>query len=95
MAVKVRRGERMADAVPELAVMGNGAAHFVFIVSAKGMTRQIAVTTGLRDGGLIEVSGIPPGSRVVGDGVLKVTDKMKVRVAEAGPQSGPVPKRGT
>ena len=38
------------------------------------------------DKGLIEVTGLPAGARVITDGVLKVTDGMKVRLPQPGNQ---------
>lgn len=86
--VQVRRAERLADAVPELAVGGKGDARFVYVVTGDGTARQIPVRTGLRDNGLIEVSGLPPGARVIGEGVVKVSDGMKVRLSGAGAGTG-------
>ncbi|MCW1431033.1 efflux RND transporter periplasmic adaptor subunit [Novosphingobium sp. JCM 18896] len=80
MTVRVQAAERDADAVPELAVTGRGDARFVYLVTPEKKARQVPVKTGLRDGGLIEVSGLPAGARVVGDGVIKVADGMTVRV---------------
>jgi membrane fusion protein (multidrug efflux system) len=78
--VRVRRDERMADAVPELAVIGNGRTRAVFVMAADGKARRVAVETGLRNNGLIEVTGLPQGARVITEGALKVTDGMKVRL---------------
>lgn len=80
MTVHVQAAERDADAVPELAVTGRGDARFVYLVTPDNKARQVAVRTGLRDGGLIEVAGLPPGARVVGDGVIKVADGMALRI---------------
>lgn len=81
LSVKVQRAERIADAVPELAVSGNGTTRFVYVVGPGSKAKQVMVKTGLRDGGLIEVTGLPAGSRVIGEGVVKVADGMKVRLA--------------
>ncbi|MFC3098759.1 efflux RND transporter periplasmic adaptor subunit [Alteraurantiacibacter palmitatis] len=82
LTVRIRQSERMADAVPELAVIGQGDRRSVFVLDADNVARSVTVTTGLRDGGLVEVQGLPPGARVVTEGVLKVTDGMQVRVAD-------------
>jgi len=81
MNVKVRLASRTADAVPELAITGRGDERFVFVVGAGGKAARVKVATGLRDGGLVEVRGLPPQARVIGEGVVKVADGMKVRVA--------------
>lgn len=88
MTVQVETATRQSDGVPELAVMGNGEARFVYVLAPQNKAKQVAVTTGARDHGLIEVHGLPPGSRVISDGVLKVADGMKVRLAGAKPKGG-------
>ncbi|MBW8754101.1 MAG: efflux RND transporter periplasmic adaptor subunit [Sphingomonadales bacterium] len=80
MTVRVSAEERLGDAVPELAVTGMGDARFVYVVTPQKKAKQVPVRTGLRDAGLIEVSGLPPGARVIGDGVVKVADGMAVRL---------------
>jgi hypothetical protein len=44
----------------------------------------VPVITGARDKGLIEVRGLPAGARVIGDGVLKVSEGMVVRLPKPG-----------
>ena len=87
LSVKIRQTERLADAVPELAVIGNGEERSVFILGPENKAKSIPVKTGLRDKGLIEVTGLPAGARVITDGVLKVTDGMKVRLPKPGGDS--------
>jgi membrane fusion protein (multidrug efflux system) len=82
LSVRIRRGERLGDAVPELAAIGNGEERSVFVLGSGNEARSVTVTTGLRDGGLIEVKGLPRGARVITEGVLKVTEGMKVRLPE-------------
>jgi membrane fusion protein (multidrug efflux system) len=84
LSVRIRQAERQADAVPELAVIGNGEERSVFILGAENKAKSVPVKTGLRDKGLIEVTGLPAGARVITDGVLKVTDGMKVRLPKPG-----------
>lgn len=84
LTVRIRRAERPADAVPELAVVGNGEERSVFVLGPGNVARAVTITTGLRDGGLIEVHGLPRGARVITEGMLKVTEGMKVRVSEQG-----------
>lgn len=84
MNVKVRLSERTGDAVPEMAITGRGDERFVFVVDAESKARRVKVATGLRDGGLVEVTGLPPGARVIGDGVVKVDEGMKVSLVGAG-----------
>lgn len=83
LSVKVKLQERISDAVPELAVTGEGGKRFVFVVGSDGKAKQVEIKTGLRDGGLIEVTGVPSRSKVIVEGVVKVVDGMKVRLAGA------------
>ena len=92
LSVRVRVAERMGEAVPEFAVAGRGEERFVYVVGPESKARKVPVTTGLGDAGLIEVSGLPPGARVIGEGVIKVADGMKVRLAGKG--GGKRGKRG-
>jgi len=80
LSVTVKRSSRIADAVPELAVVGNGAERSVFVLGPGDKARQVTVKTGLRENGKIEVVGLPRGARVIDEGVLKVADGMKVRL---------------
>jgi len=88
MTVHVRTGERVSDAVPELAVIGNGDARFVYVVTSQGKAKQVSVKTGVRDGGLIEVTGLPAGAKVIGEGVVKVADGMAVKLRGSRKQDG-------
>jgi membrane fusion protein (multidrug efflux system) len=80
LTVRVLVGERDAAAVPELAVLGDGAERYVFVVDGKSVAHRTKVTTGARDGGFVEVRGLAPDARVVTEGVIKVSDGVKVRV---------------
>ena len=80
LTVRVVTGARDAPAVPELAVLGEGAERYVYVVDRKGIARRTKVTTGARDGGFIELHGIAPGARVITEGVVKVDDGVKVKV---------------
>jgi membrane fusion protein (multidrug efflux system) len=82
LSVRIQRAERLADAVPELAVVGNGEERSVFVVGPGNQAHSVTVTTGVRDGGLVEVRGLPRGARVITDGVLKVSEGMQVRLPE-------------
>jgi membrane fusion protein (multidrug efflux system) len=88
MTVRVSAEERLGDAVPELAITGRGDERFVYVVTPENKAAQVPVKTGLRDSGMIEVTGLPPGANVIGDGVIKVSDGMAVRL-RAGKTHGP------
>ena len=89
LQVSIRSAQRRGLAVPELAIVGEGEERFVYVIDKDGKARRTRVTTGLRDAGFIEVTGLEPGSRVVTEGVIKVTDGAKVRT-EA-PTAAPKP----
>jgi membrane fusion protein (multidrug efflux system) len=79
--VSIETAPRVALSVPELAVVGEGERRFVYVVDAESRVRRVPVRTGLRSGGRIEiVSGLGEGDRVVTEGVVKLADRMKVRV---------------
>lgn len=80
LTVMLVTGERDAPAVPELAVLGDGAERYVYVVDRGGVARRTKVTTGTRNGGYIEVSGIAPGAQVVTEGVVKIDDGVKVKI---------------
>lgn len=80
LTVQIRRDERIVDAVPELAVIGNGEERSVFVLGPGDKAQSVAVKTGLRDKGFIEVTGLAPGARVITEGNLKVKDGMVVRL---------------
>ncbi len=83
LTVRVLTGERDAAAIPELAVLGEGAERYVFVVDDKGVARRTKVATGARDGGVIEVRGIPARALVITEGVVKVSDGARVKVDES------------
>jgi membrane fusion protein (multidrug efflux system) len=86
--VRVKLAERQAEAVPEFAVAGRGEERFVYVVTPENKAKKVIVTTGLGDFGLTEVTGLPPGAKVIGEGVDKVADGMKVRLAKNGGKGG-------
>jgi membrane fusion protein (multidrug efflux system) len=83
--VAIQIGSRNGLAVPELAVIGEGTDRYVFIVGPGEKAVKTKVATGIRDGGLIEVRGLPPTARVIGEGVVKVADGTVVKLQAAGP----------
>ena len=85
LAVAIETAPRLGLSVPELAVVGEGDARFVYTVDAKGIARRTPVRTGLRSGGRVEIlEGLKPGQQVVTEGVVKLSDGMKVQLAGAG-----------
>ena len=87
LTVAIETQPRMGLSVPELAVIGEGDERYVFTVDEEGVAKRVQVRTGLRSGGRVEiVEGLQPGQRVVTEGVVKLADGMKVRLA--GPNAG-------
>lgn len=83
LTVGVESASRAAMAVPELAVIGEGSTHYVYVVGKDDKAARVAVTTGTHDDGLIEVRGLKADALVIGEGVVKVTEGTRVRVAGA------------
>lgn len=84
LTVGIETAPRANLSVPEVSVMGEGDRRFVFVLDAAGTAKRTEVRTGARSGGRIEiVEGLSAGQRVVTEGVIKVTDGMKVKVAGA------------
>jgi membrane fusion protein (multidrug efflux system) len=84
LTVAIETSPRLGLSVPELAVVGEGDSRFVYTVDASGTARRTAVRTGLRAGGRVEIlEGLRPGQKVVTEGVVKLSEGMKVRLAGA------------
>lgn len=81
--VQIEIDRRNALAVPEIAVLSEGDERYVFLLGSDDKAKRQTVRTGLRDKGLIEVTGLPANARIITEGVVKVTDGMKVRLAGA------------
>lgn len=87
LTVSIETAPRLGLSVPELAVIGEGDKRYVYVLGEDATVKRTEVRTGLRSGGRIEVlEGLQPGQRVVTEGVVKLSDGMKVRLA--GPNAG-------
>lgn len=83
LTVGVETAPRVSLSVPELAVVGEGNSRFVYVID-DGKAKRVEVRTGVRSNGRIEVlQGLKPGQEVVTEGVVKLSDGMKVRLAGA------------
>ena len=93
MTVDIETSPRLGLSVPELAVIGESDQRFVYVVGKDGTARRTSVRTGLRSAGRVEIlEGLRPGQRVITEGVVKVADGMKVRLAgTANATPGPRP----
>ena len=84
MTVDIETAPRLGLSVPELAVIGEGDQRYVFVLGENSQAQRVPVRTGLRSGGRIEIlEGLRPGQRVITEGIVKVSDDMRVRVAGA------------
>ncbi|MGV3479998.1 MAG: efflux RND transporter periplasmic adaptor subunit [Sphingobium sp.] len=84
MTVAVESAARNSLSVPELAVVGEGDKSYVFVVGDGSKVKRTAVKIGARQNGAVEIlQGLKPGQRVVTEGVVKLTDGMKVALAGA------------
>lgn len=91
LTVGIETQPRMALAVPELSVVGEGDTRYVYVIDEEGAARRKTVRTGIRQAGNIEiVEGLAPGERVVTEGVVKLAEGMQVRLA--GPQNAARPE---
>jgi membrane fusion protein, multidrug efflux system len=89
LQVRVRRPERQALLVPEIAVVQAGSDSYVYRVSPQGTAERVDVKLGTRAGGRVEVlSGLEPGARIVVDGTGKVRPGQKVKEGGAPGQGG-------
>jgi membrane fusion protein (multidrug efflux system) len=85
LTVTVETEARSALSVPELAIVGEGEDSFVYTIE-QGQAKRLQVRTGTRQNGRVEIlEGLKPGQRVVTEGVVKLADGQRVRVA--GPQN--------
>lgn len=77
-AVELRR---VPDAVviPAIAIVGQGKEKRVFVVEGKKV-KEVVVTTGLTDDGLVQVQGLEPGQEVVISGQSKLADGMGIEI---------------
>lgn len=81
LTVGIVSSAREALAVPELAVVGEGERSYVFTVENQ-VARRLPVETGMRARGRIEIlSGLKAGQPIVTEGVVKLTDGQRVRLA--------------
>lgn len=73
--------------VPEAVLVSRDGQAHVYVVAEHGVARLTRVQTGLRQRGLVEVTGLAPGAQVVATGAGFVKDGERVRVAaQAQPQ---------
>lgn len=81
--VEVDRGEAPSLQVPEEALVQRGDRHFVYLVGADRVAREVEVGVGRRRVGSVEVvRGLEVDQQVVVEGIVRVRDGMQVQVVE-------------
>ena len=84
LSVTITSKTRIAPAVPELSLVREGDTSFVYIMGPDFKVKRMPVTTGARDGYLVEViKGLNVGDRIVTEGVVKLSDGATVRTGKA------------
>lgn len=79
--VRMMRMQRSGVVIPADIVRGDCGGKYVWGVDSTGTVEKIRIATGGFSGkGIIVVSGLEPGDRVITEGVQKVCSGMKVRV---------------
>ena len=81
LTVRIETGRHGALALPEIAILSEGDTRYVYTVDRENKVKRMPLRTGLRDNGLVEVSGLPANAQVISEGVVKVSEGRKVRVA--------------
>ncbi len=95
LTVEVRARERMALAVPELALVPNGNRQFVYRLDDQDIAHLVEVRVGARRAGEVEiVAGLEPGTRVVVEGTVSLRDGAKVAVKTVTANAAPVARQG-
>jgi RND family efflux transporter MFP subunit len=79
-----------ATVVPDQAILHEGDLSYVFIVT-DNVAKRLQVTTGLQQGSLTQVSGVPIGSSVIIAGHETLNPGAKVRIQPLGTQAKGIP----
>jgi RND family efflux transporter MFP subunit len=84
---EVHIGQAQVWTLPEAALLSRDGQAFVYVIGEAGTARAQRVSTGARQGGLVEVRGLAPDTRVVATGAGFVKEGERVHVA--GPDADP------
>ncbi len=88
--VAIQTRARKSVAVPELAVVQEGDARFVYIIGKDQKANRLPIKTGGRDGNLVEVTdGLSAGQAIVTEGIVKLSEGIRVRTGQDRPPGGP------
>jgi len=92
LTVSIESAARTSASVPELAIVGEAERSYVFVVGPDNVAKRTQVRVGSRQNGRVEIlEGLQPGQRIVTEGVVKITDGMKVSLAGAQNAQPPAP----
>ncbi len=69
-------------ALPEAALMSDQAGPYVYVVGAKNIVEQKRVTTGVREDGMVAVTGLDPNAQVIVDGLANASPGSAVAPTE-------------
>lgn len=90
LSVTLESQARVSPAVPELALVREGDASFVYVIGPDQKAKRQPVTTGRRDGKLVEIlEGLAAGDRIVTEGVVKLSEGAKVRTEKQAQHGAP------
>jgi membrane fusion protein (multidrug efflux system) len=82
LSVTIEGPSRLSLSVPELAIVTEGERSFVMLVGKDQVAKRAAVRTGARSGGRIEIlAGLAPDDRFVTEGLVRINEGSKVRIA--------------
>ena len=94
LSVTIASKNRTAPAVPELSLVREGDTSFVYTVGSDLKVKRTPVKTGTRDSNLVEVvEGLTAGTKIVTEGVVKLSDGATVRTGPAKANVSPVKSR--
>lgn len=80
MTVTLKKNIRTAIAVPELALITEGANQYVYVVDGDKARKQ-KISIGAREPGFVEVTqGLKEGDKIVTDGVMKISDGAPITI---------------
>lgn len=82
LKIAIEADAREGLALPEIAIIGEGAERFVFEVGEDGKAHRIKVNVGTRDAAMVEVTGLSANAQIISEGVVKVSDGSKVRIRQ-------------
>jgi membrane fusion protein, multidrug efflux system len=98
MSVDLIAPDRNTPAVPEVALLEEGNASYVFIAVSDGKggqkAKRVPVSIGTRRDGFAEIlGGIAPGSPVITEGLVGLRDGQPVKPVGAGAPAKPADKK--